>query len=83
MTCRPGFKWSHEDASEMMLDYLIDDNHIDLEKHQINFIKDLIAGTPRSKRYESISRIKISMLAILMKTMDIANTMSELSCLTL
>ncbi|KAM3582569.1 hypothetical protein VKS41_005213 [Umbelopsis sp. WA50703] len=46
---RPGFKWSHEDASEMMLDYLIDDNHIDLEKHQINFIKDLIAGTPRSK----------------------------------
>jgi hypothetical protein len=47
----PGIKWSHENASEMMLDYLIDDNHIDIDQYQINFIKDLIAGTPRSKRF--------------------------------
>lgn len=35
-----------------MLDYLIDDNHIDIDTAQINFIKDLIAGSPRSKRYK-------------------------------
>ncbi|GAB5586934.1 hypothetical protein Unana1_01834 [Umbelopsis nana] len=46
---RPGFQWSHENASEMMLDYLIEDNNIDVDQHQIQFIKDLIAGTPRSK----------------------------------
>ncbi|CAO3659728.1 unnamed protein product [Umbelopsis ramanniana] len=46
---RPGINWSHENASEMMLDYLIDDNHIDIDTSQINFIKDLIAGSPRSK----------------------------------
>jgi hypothetical protein len=48
----PGMNWSHENASEMMLDYLIDDNHIDIDTSQINFIKDLIAGSPRSKRYK-------------------------------
>ncbi|KAI8393865.1 HD phosphohydrolase domain-containing protein [Radiomyces spectabilis] len=45
---RPGFQWSHEEASEMMLEYMIDDNHIDLERENINLIKDLIAGAPRS-----------------------------------
>jgi hypothetical protein len=47
---RPGFSWSHEQASEMMLEYLVDDNNIDMEKSDINFIKDLIAGEPRSSR---------------------------------
>ena len=59
LTCnvgiRPGFQWSHENASEMMLDYLIDDNNIDIEKHEINLIKDLIAGAPRSKRYSVVT----------------------------
>lgn len=41
-TIKPGIKWSHEDASEMMLDYLIDDNNIDIEKDQIRLIKSLI-----------------------------------------
>ncbi|GAB5590351.1 hypothetical protein Unana1_05251 [Umbelopsis nana] len=45
---RPFSKWSHEEASEMMLEYLIDDNYIDIDRHQINFIKDLIAGVPKS-----------------------------------
>ncbi|KAJ2958880.1 hypothetical protein NQZ79_g5581 [Umbelopsis isabellina] len=45
---RPSRKWSHEQASEMMLQYLIDDNYIDIDKDQINFIKDLIAGVPKS-----------------------------------
>ncbi|KAG2226577.1 hypothetical protein INT45_005063 [Circinella minor] len=46
---RPSLQWSHEEASEMMLEYLIDDNNIDIERNEINLIKDLIAGTPRSK----------------------------------
>jgi hypothetical protein len=48
---RPSRKWSHEQASEMMLQYMIDDNYIDIDKDQINFIKDLIAGVPKSSRY--------------------------------
>ncbi|KAI9261697.1 hypothetical protein BY458DRAFT_439554 [Sporodiniella umbellata] len=50
---RPGLKWSHEEGSEKMLEYLIDDNHIDIERDEINFIKDLIAGEPRTQsKYE-------------------------------
>lgn len=37
-------KWSHEVASEMLLDDLIDTYNIDIEGHQVNFIKGLIAG---------------------------------------
>lgn len=48
---RPGFEWSHEQASEMMLEYLVDDNNIDIERDHLNLIKDLIAGAPRSQRY--------------------------------
>ncbi|ORZ14001.1 HD phosphohydrolase domain-containing protein [Absidia repens] len=44
-----GLNWSHEQASEMMLEYLIDDNNIDIDSQQTNLIKDLIAGTPRSQ----------------------------------
>ncbi|KAG0168582.1 SAM domain and HD [Apophysomyces sp. BC1015] len=46
---RPGFEWSHEQGSEMMLEYLIDDNNIDIDREHINLIKDLIDGTPRSQ----------------------------------
>ncbi|KAI8071401.1 HD phosphohydrolase domain-containing protein [Gongronella butleri] len=46
---RPGFHWTHEQASEMMLEYLIDDNNIDIDSEHTNLIKDLIAGTPRSQ----------------------------------
>ncbi|KAI9591511.1 HD phosphohydrolase domain-containing protein [Syncephalis fuscata] len=43
---RPNVAWKHETASEMMLDYLIDDNNIDLESDEVRFIKDLIRGEP-------------------------------------
>ncbi|EIE81108.1 hypothetical protein RO3G_05813 [Rhizopus delemar RA 99-880] len=43
----PGSTWTHEQGSERMLEYLVDDNQIDIEKDEINFIKDLIAGEPR------------------------------------
>ncbi|KAJ1503048.1 SAM domain and HD, partial [Coelomomyces lativittatus] len=39
-------KWSHEQGSKMMLEYLIDDNHIDIPTDQIKFIQSLIDGEP-------------------------------------
>ncbi|KAJ9089749.1 hypothetical protein DSO57_1009500 [Entomophthora muscae] len=40
----PGEKWTHEQGSNMMLDYLIDDNNIDIEEDSIRLIKSLILG---------------------------------------
>ncbi|KAL1917775.1 uncharacterized protein VTP21DRAFT_3609 [Calcarisporiella thermophila] len=50
---RPGLTWSHEQASEMMLEYLVDDNHIDIEKDDLNLVKDLISGKPRGQSYRN------------------------------
>ncbi|KAG0223575.1 SAM domain and HD [Actinomortierella wolfii] len=44
---RPGFQWTHEQGSEMMLEYMIDDNNIDIEEEEVAFIKDLIMGERR------------------------------------
>jgi hypothetical protein len=33
-----------------MLEYLVEDNNIDMDSKDISFIKDLIAGEPRSSR---------------------------------
>ncbi|KAF9932458.1 SAM domain and HD [Linnemannia zychae] len=43
----PGSNWTHEQGSEMMLEYLVEDNYVDLEREEINFIKDLITGEKR------------------------------------
>ncbi|KAG0219960.1 SAM domain and HD [Mortierella sp. NVP41] len=43
----PGSNWTHEQGSEMMLEYLVDDNHVDIDREEINFIKDLIMGERR------------------------------------
>lgn len=45
---RPGLNWTHEQGSELMLDYLVDENHIDIDQADIRFIKDLISGAPSS-----------------------------------
>ena len=42
MFCRPESAWNHEMGSFMMLDYMIDDNHLDYDAHDIRFLKDLI-----------------------------------------
>ncbi|ORX72003.1 HD-domain/PDEase-like protein [Linderina pennispora] len=42
---RPGLSWSHEEGSKMMLQYAIDDNHIDIDTDDVKFIKQLILGT--------------------------------------
>ncbi|KAF9116378.1 SAM domain and HD [Mortierella sp. AM989] len=43
----PGSKWTHEQGSEMMLEYLVDDNAVDISREELNFIKDLIMGERR------------------------------------
>ncbi|KAF9189482.1 SAM domain and HD [Haplosporangium sp. Z 767] len=43
----PGSDWTHEQGSEMMLEYMVEDNGIDIEREELNFIKDLIMGERR------------------------------------
>ncbi|KAJ2777778.1 hypothetical protein H4R18_004973 [Coemansia javaensis] len=41
----PGAAWSHEHGSEMMLDYMIDSNHIEIDEADVRFIRQLIHGS--------------------------------------
>lgn len=41
-----GSDWKHEDASEMMFDYLVEDNNVTIEPEEVRFVKALIAGDP-------------------------------------
>lgn len=45
---RPQLNWRHEEMSIKMLEYLIDDNNIDLEEEDLRAVKDLILGTPKN-----------------------------------
>ena len=58
---RPSLQWSHEEASEMMLEYLIDDNNIDIERNEINLIKDLIAVRKKEEKEHFIQGNIISL----------------------
>lgn len=51
---RPGKDWTHEDASEMMFDDLIDKNCIDIDQHDVNFIKDLIKGVTNHSKHKYV-----------------------------
>ncbi|KAL0481269.1 deoxynucleoside triphosphate triphosphohydrolase SAMHD1 [Acrasis kona] len=37
-------RWCHEDGSLMMFDYLLEDNNIDMDKADADFVKNLILG---------------------------------------
>ena len=47
--CGKDFKWKHEDMSVLMFDYLIDQNNIDIDCHDAEFVKNLINPTPLRK----------------------------------
>jgi len=56
---RKGTTWKHEDASEMMLEYLVKTNDIDITKEDLSFIKALILGEPERCEYVCVTlRIK-------------------------
>lgn len=50
---RPGKKWKHEDASEMMFDDLVLKNNIDISLRDAKFVKALISGNSDRCRYVS------------------------------
>ena len=59
----PNSKWKHEQASIDILDYLLEDNNIDITKYNldetdIHFIKELIIGSPKNANFEWIGRGK-------------------------
>lgn len=43
-TLSPGSTWSHEDASCMLIEHMIDQNNLPIEKDQLSFIQSLIEG---------------------------------------
>lgn len=45
----PDSKFTHEQMSLKMLDYLIDDNNIDIEQDHIRFVKDVIMASEHAK----------------------------------
>ncbi|KAF9262499.1 HD-domain/PDEase-like protein [Marasmius fiardii PR-910] len=52
----PEENWTHEQGSEMMLEYLVEDNRIEILPEDLKFIKALIRGdptkcSPEEKRY--------------------------------
>ena len=56
--------WSHEIQSEVMFRSLIKENHIDIEKNDVNFIISLIQGKYQKNltdngKYDSIFRMVI------------------------
>lgn len=42
--CSPNTTWTHEFASTMLLEYLVDKNHLDLTREDVRLICDLIEG---------------------------------------
>ena len=55
---RPGSTWTHEQASEMMFDAMVDRNYIDIDPADQSFVKDLIDGRPRTFEYAHLNRMR-------------------------
>jgi HD superfamily phosphohydrolase len=53
---RPDTQWTHEQGSEDMLDYLVQENPVNISPQELQFIKDLIHGEPRSRSYPQASK---------------------------
>ncbi|ORX88996.1 HD phosphohydrolase domain-containing protein [Basidiobolus meristosporus CBS 931.73] len=68
---RPDIVWSHEQASEMMLENLIEENYIDIDKQEIDFIKDLIIGESRSTSQQHEKRFLFDIVANKRNSVDV------------
>lgn len=55
----PGSTWTHEDASELMFDHLVQDNAIDIDQDDVNFIKDLIKGVPKHSAHKYVQSHRV------------------------
>ncbi|CAK4644053.1 unnamed protein product [Aphanomyces euteiches] len=45
---RPNNSYTHEEMSLRMLDYLVDDNNIDMEKQDVRFVQELVQSAKRT-----------------------------------
>ena len=52
----PDLKFTHEQMSLKMLDYMIDDNNIDIEQDHVQFVKDLIMASEHAKSSKGKTR---------------------------
>lgn len=48
----PGTDWTHEWASTMLLEHIVDTNHIDLDRDDIRMVSDLIMGESDAAKYQ-------------------------------
>lgn len=66
LASRPDVEFHHEEMSKRMLEYLVDDNSIDMEREDIKFVQELIEGVPskanedRRWMYEIVSNSRNS-----------------------
>ena len=68
----PKSSWTHEDASEMMLEYLVDQNpHVQISPSELVFIKDLIHGEPRSTYPQAQKRYLFEIVANKRNSIDV------------
>jgi hypothetical protein len=49
---RPEYKWKHELGSSLLVQKMIDDNYIDIEKEDTQMIQDLILANYQEKYKE-------------------------------
>ena len=63
MQLRPPFTWSHEIGSAMLFEYLVDQNHLDVETEDIRIINNLVRGKSPKQDHE---KSKFSLLNIIM-----------------
>ncbi|ETV91370.1 hypothetical protein H310_14049 [Aphanomyces invadans] len=56
MNARPSSSYSHEDMSLRMLEYLVDDNHIDMDKYDVRFVQQIVQGAKRTHQARLDSR---------------------------
>ncbi|KAI8996994.1 hypothetical protein BDB01DRAFT_712761 [Pilobolus umbonatus] len=68
---RPELNWSHEQGSEMMVDYLIDENNIDIDSEDVNFIKALFMGEPRSNSQKEEFKFMFDIVANKKNSVDV------------
>ncbi|KAJ6845483.1 deoxynucleoside triphosphate triphosphohydrolase SAMHD1-like protein [Iris pallida] len=47
---RPGLKWSHEQMSIQLMDYIVDENHIDIDTVTLRKVKDMITSSDTAGR---------------------------------
>ena len=55
----PDLKFTHEQMSLKMLDYMIDDNNIDIEQDHVQFVKDLIMASEHAKSSKGNERERV------------------------